>query len=178
MPTPGSPSSHSGGDPQPVNPYAATQIPDANVSPGSSAFGDRIRNYHAQLDWSDRRAFLRAIAFDRFVLIGTGLWALKYIFDLLRYWGSFIASNTLNGSYRVALILFVLLAVVQGVFTLYVCWLSWKNIDYLREVTGGTTGDFHQWSRLHLLTARCSAASLLLMLIVELGIWFVQRVHA
>ena len=172
------PSSHEGDEPHPVNPYAASQIPDPIDGPGPQRSSDGARDYHAQLTWSDRRAFLRAVAFDRFVIIGTALWWLKYIFDLLQYWSDYLSSNALTDSYGIAMVPIAVLAVIQGAFVLYLCTLSWRNVNYLRDVTGGTTGNFHNWSQMSLRTARYGAVSMLLMLVVDLGTWLVQRLHA
>jgi len=178
MPAPDFSSSRARSESQPINPYAASQVPDAIATPGSQHASDGARDYHARLAWSDRQAFLRAVGFDRLVVIGTSLWWFKYIFDLLLRWSDYFSSNALTDSYSTAMFAIALLAVAQGTFALYLCSLSWKYVNYLREVTGGTTGDFHQWSHLHLRTARYAAASMLLMLVVELATWFVHYLHA
>jgi hypothetical protein len=174
------PSSHPRGEPQPVNPYAASRVPDPDASSRDRPVASETidRQYQARMDWSDRRLFLLAVGPTRISAVcGVLIW-LKSTYELVRMWCEFLAVNRLEYWDDFVLLGLALVVLLQGIVGLYACLVEWRYADRLGEVAGGTTANMAEWSRLHLRATWLFAAIAALGLASTIGYWLLDQAAA
>jgi membrane glycosyltransferase len=167
MPTPGSPSSHSSGESQPVNPYAAPSVASPRSAAEVERREDTPRTYQLRMEWTDRRRFLRAVGPLRLYAIAGFLLGGVAILSMI---GAIFESRqiiTFQGPADVFLAVRVLFVIAKGLLALYVCWLNWRFADALAATAGGTTSSMNEWSRLQLRLAQLLVATIALALASE-----------
>jgi hypothetical protein len=166
--TNGPPSSHSSGDPQSVNPYAASRAPTPGSDTHAHSEEESDRRYQARLDWSDRQMFLKSVGPTRIVAVAGGLLWLKSGFDLVARWGEFLGSG---GAIDPVGLIVVAIFLLNCCLMIYLAWLDWRYADQLRRVAGGWTSVTHDWSQLHYRRVWLAAISCGLSLAAELCTW-------
>ena len=174
------PSSHPRRDPQPVNPYAASRVPEPHSLPDGqwSTIGPSMRTFQARVSWNDRRNFLRSVGPTRVGAVCAALVWSKSTYELIRVWYGYVTVETLG--YWVNSVMLVLAAVVlaQGLIALYGCLLDWRYADRLREVAGGSTPSMADWSQFHLRTAWFFAVVTALELLNQAVQWIIDQILA
>lgn len=131
---------------QPINPYAVLASDDIDPwQPGKRA-NHSERHFQVRLAWSDRQRLLWAIAPLRIAII---LDALSWSKSSLRY-VAFLGRIMLGGEVAAS----GPTDAVVGLFwfalhplALWLAWLSWRYVDYLRQIAGGTATTMSQWTR-------------------------------
>jgi hypothetical protein len=174
------PSSHPRREPQPVNPYAASQVPEPqslkeNNRPPAEA---SERKFQARMSWNDRRKFLRSVGPTRVTAVCATLIWLKSIYELIRSWNGYVTMETLGYWVNVVMFGLALVVLAQGLIALYGCLLDWRYADRLREVAGGSTRSMADWSQLHLRTAWLFAVVIVLELLNQSVQWIVDQILA
>jgi hypothetical protein len=161
--------------PEPVNPYAASQAADARRPAASSGRHDFERSYVARLTWADRRHWLRSIGPMRLITVIIAVQWAKNCYETATLWLPYVAREGVTNQYDAILFALAGAAVVHGLFVLYLCWLDWKCIDAIAEVTGGRTNSFSYWSELNYRLVWLGAVSAVLGLAIDLGNSVVSR---
>jgi hypothetical protein len=160
MPTSGSPSSHSHDDSQPVNPYAATAIASPRSAAGPELPDPPPRIYRLQVEWADRRRFLRAVLPLRlYGIVGFFFGGVAILFFV----GALFESrefSTFRGFNHVIPTVRTLFVVAKGLLTFYGCWLNWKLADALAATAGGGSSSMTEWSWLQLRLAQVLVATI------------------
>jgi hypothetical protein len=172
-----SPSSHTGGVPQPINPYEPSRSSDRTDLPQNIASEDHGHHFQSRLDWADRQALLRSVGPTRVAIVLSSLLWMKSGYEYVAAWATALAGEARQFTHAVdwAIGLLAVLWLVQGALTLYLCWLNWHYCDRLQAAAGGHSNSWNAWSRLHYRTARLSLAIYVLAFAVEAGWWLMSR---
>jgi hypothetical protein len=168
-------SSHRGNAPEQVNPYAASHVGDPQQENVPSGRSETARDYHLRLSWSDRRWLLRSVAPGRLSTILIAVFWVKSSYDILVAWGGFLARDRLSSAAEVGWLILAAGNIAQGGLSLYVCWLSWREIDFLRGWAGGTADSLGAWSRLTYRITWLGALSAILGVVGQAQLWFMSR---
>lgn len=175
MSTTGPSSSHPGGEPQPVNPYAASQIADGNTEPALDERGEQPRHFRGRMDWADRRAFLRSVGPTRVAAVFGGLLYLNTVYTITKLWTRSPTFDQQLDWYDAFFFTLTIIAVGNSLLSVYVCWLNWGYAEMVRRVAGGATANMTNWSRLHYRIEWLSATAYLINLGYLLVDWLMVR---
>ncbi len=138
----------SGDSEDPVNPYAASAVAESQEVPASSSLPALPRTYHVEMQWADRRRFLKTVGLLRFAAIAGAVLGFYALYGILMSFylslriGTFV--TWLEPSFAGQWLLN--LAKIGLVF--YSCWLQWTLANAMAATAGGTTGSMTVWSQI------------------------------
>jgi hypothetical protein len=166
----------SGGSPQDVNPYAASNVPEP-AGPFRAYIGPPLqRHYQARLAWADRHALLRSVGAVRLTAVVLAVWWIRNLYEHFDVWTRFFVTDGIADLWDLTSLFLGVIFIAQGLLSVYLCWLSWIYAESLRQVAGGATTDMRPWSRLHWKTAWLGALAAILGLGVDLISWIASLV--
>lgn len=163
------------GQPQSINPYAPSRVPDGELKPAELALPTE-RHYQARLTWADRRALLRSIGPVRLGVVASWLIWLHIVYVYVTEWAAFlwtVGLSDLETAVRFASAAFL---VGQGFLVFYACHVEWKYAEALRLVAGGTTADMRSWSSLHWRTSWLWAVIATITLAATVSYWLIEKI--
>jgi hypothetical protein len=132
-----------------INPYATSAIvephseeipaPQPPVAP---------RTYRIEMQWADRRLFLKTVGLLRLTAIAGALLGFYAIYGLLITVYSSLKMGDLATWLEPAMAARLLLSFGKAGLAFYMCWLQWTLADAIAATAGGTTGSMTVWSQI------------------------------
>lgn len=135
-------------DSEQTNPYAASGVPESQEVPVSPSSPPLSRTYRLEMQWADRRRFLKTVRLLRLAAIAGALLGFYAIYGLLMSVYSSLQMGDFTTWLQPAMAARLLLTFAKGGIALYACWLQWTLADAIAATAGGTTGSMTAWSQI------------------------------
>jgi hypothetical protein len=156
---------------QAINPYAVTALTETQESrPAPPAFVQR--RYVTQMDWADRRRFLKAVGPLRVAAMLTGIGTLVALYGVLSPIRLAWEFNSL-GDLRVPTLGRTFISLARTLVMAYACWLQWQLAGAIAKTAGGTDSDMRRWSQIQLSLANTALATVFIAALYFLWAWIV-----
>jgi hypothetical protein len=133
-----------------VNPYAASAIVEPHVDseelPARPLSPAVPRTYRIEMQWADRRRFLRTVGLLRFFAAAGAAFGVYGLYGLVTVAYSSLQSEGLSTWLQLRSAGGWLLLLAKSALVFYTCWLQWSLADAIAATAGGTTGRMENWS--------------------------------
>jgi hypothetical protein len=159
-------------DREPINPYAASPIGDAPLTPGRQPGEEPVRHYQARLTWSDREALLCSVGPARIAAVFGAILQFKAVYKIAQPFCAIVYHFPDEGDI-VQLGVMAVSFLTVGLASLYLCWAMWRYAEVVRRIAGGSATTMADWSRLHYRTIWLAAAVALSAFALKASYWFV-----
>jgi hypothetical protein len=103
------------------------------------------------------------------------LWWLKGLAEHVSDWSAAVLRDDYSDPLGVLWVALAAMWAVLGVFMLYLCRLDWLYTSHIQAAAGGRITSHREWTELQWRLARLSAAAWVVLVVVDLGFYALNR---